>query len=132
MKRRYAKFATHLEWKNVDLQLIIFKGNGFAERNIQTIRDMLRAVLLQRKMKQSEWRKLLPRLVFALNTSESKAIKCIPYNVVFDGSAILPQDILFNHHENAHLNDVTTAAEYSEDTSFALQDIYDQVLQICS
>ena len=30
------------------------QGNGFAERNIQTIRDMLRAVLIQRKMKQSE------------------------------------------------------------------------------
>ena len=49
--------------------------------------------------------------------------------VVFGRSAILPQDILFNHHEHAHPNDVTTASEYSEDTSFALQDIYDQVLQ---
>ena len=48
--------------------------------------------------------------------------------VVFGRSDIFRQDILFNHHKHAHLNDVTTAAEYSENTSFALQDIYDQVL----
>ena len=48
------------------------QGNGFAERNIRSIRDMLRAVLLHRKMRQTQWRQLLPGLVFALNTSESK------------------------------------------------------------
>ena len=51
------------------------QGNGFAERNVRNIRDMLWAVILHRKMRQNQWRQLLPGLVFALNTSESKAIK---------------------------------------------------------
>ena len=84
------------------------QGNGFAERNIRSVRDMLRAVLLHRKMRQTQWRQLLPGLVFALNMSESKAIKCVPYNVVFGGNAILPQDVLFDHNEHTRLADVTT------------------------
>ena len=62
------------------------QGNGFAERNIRSVKDMLRSVLLQRKAQQSKSKSLLPELVFALNTSLSKAIKCTPYNVVFGRS----------------------------------------------
>ena len=54
------------------------QGNSFAERNIRSVKDMLRALLLHRKLQQSQWHSLLPSLVFALNTSESKATKCIP------------------------------------------------------
>ena len=52
--------------------------NGFAERNIRNVKSILQAVLLIRRLKQSNWRKLLPVLVFALNCSESKATKEIP------------------------------------------------------
>ena len=35
-------------------------GNGFAGRNIRNIRDMLRAVIFHRKMRQNQWRQFLP------------------------------------------------------------------------
>ena len=82
---------------------------------------MLRAVLLHRKMGQTQWRQLLPGLVFALNTSESKAIKCVPYNVAFGRNAMLPPDILLDHNEH------TTPADYSE-AKFAQGDVYSQVI----
>ncbi len=73
------------------------QGNGFAERNIRTLKDMLRAVLLHRRWPQPKWRQILPSLIFALNTSVSKATNCIPYNVVFGRSVVLPQDVTFGH-----------------------------------
>ena len=41
-------------------------GNGFAERNIRTVRDMFRATLLQRRLPQSRWCSILPELFFYL------------------------------------------------------------------
>ena len=104
------------------------QGNGFAERNIRNVKDMLRTVLLQRKLNQSKWASLLPELVFALNTSESKATKCIPFNVVFGRDARLPIDVLFDHDRLDCPRDINTAAEYAEDRNFALKDVYDTVI----
>ena len=89
---------------------------------------MLRTVLLQRKLNQSKWATLLSELVFALNTSESKATKCIPFNVVFGRAARLPIDVLFDHDHLDCPKDVNTAAEYAEDCNFALKDVYDVVI----
>ena len=104
------------------------QGNGFAERNIRSVKEMLRSVLLQRKAQQSKWRSFLPELVFALNTSISKATKCIPYNVVFGRSARLPIDTFFNH-DQILLYDATSPADYAEDRSFILKDVFDIVLK---
>ena len=60
------------------------QGNGFAERNIRTVKDLLCAALLHRHLPQTKWRPILPGVVFALNASESKVIRCVPYNVVFE------------------------------------------------
>ena len=104
------------------------QGNGFAERNIRSVKEMLRSVLLQRKAQQSKWRSFLPELVFALNTSISKATRCVPYNVVFGRSARLPIDTLFNH-DQILLYDATSPADYAEDRSFILKDVFDIVLK---
>ena len=128
MVKQYENFVTHSESKNVDLPHTS-QGNGFAERNIRSIREVLRSVLLHRNLKQTQWRQLLPGLVFALNCSESKAIKCAPYNVVFGRSPTLPLDILFDHHGRNPLRDVNTATDYSEELNFALRDIFDHVIK---
>ena len=104
------------------------QGNGFAERNIRSVKDMLRAVLLQRKAPQHKWRSLLPELVFALNTSVSKVTQCIPYNVIFGRYARLPIDVLFSI-DPCPTVDVTTPATYAQDRSFILEDTYKTVLQ---
>ena len=73
------------------------QGNGLAERNIGTVKDLLRTVLLHHLLQQPKWRSILPGLVFALNASESKAICCVPYNDVFRRSTILRKDIVFDN-----------------------------------
>ncbi len=37
------------------------QGNGFAERNIRTVKDLLRSVLLHRRLNQAKWRQILPQ-----------------------------------------------------------------------
>ena len=65
-------------------------GNGFAERSICSIKDLLCSVLLDRHLNQSKRRSVLTELVFALNTSFSKSTKCIPYTTVFGRTTTLP------------------------------------------
>ena len=105
------------------------QGNGFAERNIRNVKDILRSALLHRNLSQSKWRKLLPELVFALNTSESKAIKCTPYKVVFARDAVLPIDVRFDVGEKSQRLDVVTAKEFSDERQSVIQDIYDAVIR---
>ena len=96
------------------------QGNGFAERNIRSFRDILRAVLLDRNISQKNWKVLLPEVVFSLNVTESKSIKCVPYEVVFGRSVVLPQDILFGIEGKIPLRDVNTAAQYVQDVKLGL------------
>ena len=105
------------------------QGNGFAERNIRNVKDILRAALLHRNLGQTKWRRLLQELVFALNCSESKAINCIPYKVVFGRVPILPIDIRFGIDKEAVVDDVITASQYFEEGSVVLQDMFDTVIQ---
>ncbi len=86
------------------------QGNGFTERNIVTVKDMLPAVLLYGRLPQSQRGKLLPSLVFALNTSLSKATQCVPYNVVFERAATLPQDIVFHDVSKDEFEEPPSAA----------------------
>ena len=97
------------------------QGNGFAERHIRTVKDVMRSTLLHRKLSQSKWRSILPKIVFALNISQSKATQCVPYNIVFGRSAVLPQDIVFNSlHPNRDELDQQLPKEYEEVTSSLL------------
>ena len=105
------------------------QGNGFAERNIRNVKEILRSVLLHRSLNQTKWRKLLPELVFALNTSESKAIRCVPYKVVFARDAILPIDVHFNVGNKGQLTDVITPKEYSDERQSTIQDMYEHVIE---
>ena len=104
------------------------QGNGFAERNIRSIREVLRSILLDRNIVQKQWKKLLPEVVFSLNVTESKSIKCIPYEVVFGRPALLPQDILFGLDDRLHLRDQNTAVQYAEEVKIGLQDTHEHVL----
>ena len=104
------------------------QGNGFAERNIRSIRDMLRAVLLDKKLNQCKWRQLLPGLVFALNCSESKATKCIPYQVVFGRKPTLPVDMLFNTLTKNKIDDVVTPRDYVEEIELTLKELFNLVI----
>ena len=99
------------------------QGNGFAERHIRIVKDMLRAVILHRRLPQTSWRQLLPSLVFALNTSLSKANNCIPYNVVFGRSAILPQGVVFGHAVPDPC-DHQLAIDYQHTVSSSLNDLF--------
>ncbi len=66
--------------------------------------------------------------IFALNSSESKATQCIPFDVVFGRSAVLPQDVLFDvqHSDEKHSSSVT---DYKNDVSCALKDVFANVIK---
>ena len=104
------------------------QGNGFAERNIRNVKEMLRSVLHHRGIPQNKWRQVLPELVFALNCSESSAIKCVPYKVVFGRDPVLPLDIDFNTKCPAPGEDVSTPNQYLEDVDSVLQSVSDHVI----
>ena len=104
------------------------QGNGFAERNIRSIRDMLCAVLLDKKLNQCKWCQLLPGVVFALNCSESKATKCIPYQVVFGRKPTLPVDMLFNTLTKNKIDDVVTPRDYVEEIELTLKELFNLVI----
>ena len=104
------------------------QGNGFAERNIRTVKDLLRAALLHRHLPQTKWRSILPGVVFALNASESKAIRCVPYNVVFGRCAVLPQDITFDNSIPSRFDEMLPA-EFEYVTSSTLTDIFSHVIE---
>ena len=103
------------------------QGNGFAERNIRNVKEILRTVLLHRKMEQRKWRQVLPELVFALNCSESTAIKCVPYNVVFGRTPVLPVDIDFGTKVPTAGEDFVDPVEYQNDMGSILNDVFHHV-----
>ena len=97
------------------------------QRNICTIKDLLRAVLLHRRLQPGKWRSILSGLVFALNASECKATRCVPYNVVFGRSAILSQDIAF-YNSVSDKHDEMLPAEFECATSTSTKDIFSHVV----
>ena len=104
------------------------QGNGFAERNIRNVKEVLRTVLLHRNMHQNKWRQVLPELVFALNCSESSAIKCVPYNVVFGRDPVLPLDLDFGTKRRVPGESVSTPSQYLEEVESVLQSVFDHVI----
>ena len=103
------------------------QGNGFAERNIRSVREILRSALLGRNMDESQWRKLLPSLVFALNCSVSRATKSVPYSVVFGRLPILPIDMLFGSGNGSTNENFATPKQYTEEVEASLKQIWDSV-----
>ena len=105
------------------------QGNGFAERNIRNVKEILRTVLLHRKLEQTKWRQILPELTFALNCSESTAIKCVPYNVVFGRRPVLPLDIDFGTKKAVAGEEVITPTEYINEVGSVLNDVFNHVVK---
>ena len=85
--------------------------------DIRTVKDMLRSVLLDcHADSQSKWREILPKFLFALNASESKATRCIMLEVIYGRPAKLPQDILFDIPKPDQ-HDTLSAESYKEEVT---------------
>ena len=97
------------------------EGNGFAERNIRSIRELLRTLLLDFDVSQNQWAKILPSTVFALNTSLSSSTKFTPYEIIFGRRPVLPIDIILGSTEE--FNNASTPEEYLSDLRLQLKDI---------
>ena len=102
------------------------QGNGFAERNIRNVREIIRTTLNARRLTQKAWVPLLNGVTFALNTTISKAIKCTPYEVVYGRSATLPIDGRMVVSKTL-IGDFCAAKEYAIEVTNSLQEIYTQV-----
>ena len=101
------------------------EGNGFAERNIRSIREVLRTLLLDFEIPQSQWTTILPSVIFALNTSLSSATKRSPYEVVFGRLPTLPIDLVFGTRNESV--SAPSPEEYVKDLRIQLRDTLAQV-----
>ena len=100
------------------------QGNGFAERNIKNVQEIIRTTLNVRRLTQKAWVPLLNGVT--LNTTISKAIKCSPYEVVYGRSATLPIEVRMGVSKTL-IGDFCTAKEYAIEITNSLQEIYTQV-----
>ena len=101
------------------------QGNGFTERNIRSIREILRTSLLEFKLPQILWRDILPSVVFALNSNESAATKCTPFTVVYGRKSSLSLDILTGTIPDSV--SASTPQEYVKDLKIQIKDILNRV-----
>ena len=101
------------------------QGNGFAERSIRNVREILRTALLDKNIPQSFWRSILDSVVFAINSSPSKSTKCTPYEVVFGRKPVLPMDLYFDTKQNFTRD--CSPKEYLKDLKVQLFETIDHV-----
>ena len=64
-----------------------------------------------------------------LNCSESAAIKCSPYKVVFGRNPTLPVAMLFTNHAGINTKDVVTLKMYADEMNVRLADIWELVIK---
>ena len=97
------------------------QGNGFAERNIRSVREIFRTLLLDFELPQNQWDKLIPSVVFSLNTSISSTTKCIPYEVLYGRKPVLPIDLVMDSTVDSFTTG--TPMEYVSDLRIQLRDV---------
>jgi transposase InsO family protein len=59
------------------------QGNALAERAIQSLQEKINLVCKQHNLEESDWDKILPLAVLALNTSQHKSIGYSPFELRF-------------------------------------------------
>ena len=94
------------------------QGNGFAERQNRT-------ALLDKDLPSPYWESILDSMIFAINSSPSKSIKCAPFEVVFGRKPNLPIDNYFN--TKLEYTKARSPKEYMEDVKVQLFDIINHV-----
>ena len=97
------------------------QGNGFAERNIRSVRELFRTLLLDFELPQNQWERLLPSMIFSLNTTISHTTKCIPYEILYGRKPVLPIDLVLSSTIESF--GAGTPAEYVSDLRVQLRDI---------
>ena len=102
------------------------RGNGFAERNILKMREVLRTVLLDKRLPQKNWRQVIPGIAFALNASKSPQSNYSPFEVMFGRRPLFPQDLLLDTFETGSISACTTKA-YVEELKLKLKLIVQKV-----
>ena len=99
-------------------------GNGFAERSVRNVKEILRLYLHDNNWPQKDWSKFLKELQFALNTSISSATRITPYEVVYGREAITPADVTFGTDQRKLNTDVVTVTDYTAELKIKLKRMY--------
>ena len=88
------------------------------------MKDALRTTLVEGGLRQTDWRRMLPKIIFALNTSISNATKRTPYEVVFGRTAVLPLDAVFGDTRRVRGVETTEVEEYVDELKRAMKEVY--------
>ena len=99
--------------------------NGFAERNIRSVKELFRTALIEFQLPQIMWKDILPSIVFALNTSVNASTNCAPYTVIYGRQPRLPIDILLD--VDVKQMSAPNPTEYLKDMKIQIRDILSHV-----
>ena len=104
------------------------RGNGFAERNISQVREILRVTLLDKRLPQKSWRQVLASLTFVLNSTKSTSTRYSPFEVVYGRKPAFPQDLLLETvPEDSNYGNVPSS--YVQELKDRLRIVVDNVLK---
>jgi transposase InsO family protein len=87
-------------------------GNGFAERSIRPIKQILKALIAERNLPQKAWADLLPEVLFGLRATVNESTKYSPFTVVHGRDPLLPHDVLWG--KSPSTDDPVNAECYKE------------------
>ena len=104
------------------------QGNGFAERSILKVREILRASLLDQRLPQKSWRQVIASTAFVLNSTTSTSTKCAPFEVLYGRKPVFPQDLLLETvQEDSYYARIPTT--YVQELKDRLRIVTDNVLK---
>lgn len=102
-------------------------GNGISERYNRTLLDMLGTLQLDQK---PDWKKYLPTLVFAYNSTKHETTKFTPYELMFGRKPRLPIDFLFETPTNESSSDLADPKTYVEELKQRIKSTQEAVKKI--
>ena len=104
------------------------EGNGFAERSIRTIKQILQTLISERKLPQKSWADLLPEVLLGLRISENESTKCSPFEIVHGRKPLLPQDVLWKNTRD-NVDEPVNANTYGEKVRLRLAEVFKKVAE---
>ena len=98
------------------------QGDGQVERYNRTLLNMLRTLSQKEK---KDWRKHLPKLAFAVNSTKSKATQYSPFFLLYGREPKLPIDGVFQEAQECHELKRKSHDQFAREWELSMRDAYD-------
>ena len=75
------------------------QGDGMAERNVGSVKQVIRCLLMGREMGKDSWPSVLPEVSFVLNNVRNSTTKISPHMITYGRKPRAPTDIWAEHRD---------------------------------